>query len=109
MRWVIGMGLVTLLCGCSSEDADQLTRVARKAVRKLEVAAGGSHGRLLSGYQAIRGAKGYGPPILPEIIVSNYHRIKLLDPTRPVLLNLGQCVAWDNYIGRGVRRNHPED
>ena len=31
------------------------------------------------------------------------------DPTRPVLLNLGQGVAWDNYIGRGVRRNHPED
>jgi len=26
-----------------------------------------------------------------------------------VLLNLGQGVAWDNYIGRGVRRNHPED
>jgi hypothetical protein len=24
-------------------------------------------------------------------------------------LNLGQGVAWDNYIGRGVRRNHPED
>jgi hypothetical protein len=26
-----------------------------------------------------------------------------------VLLNLGQGVAWDNYIGRGVRRNKPED
>ena len=26
-----------------------------------------------------------------------------------MLLNLGQGVAWDNYIGRGVRRNHPED
>jgi hypothetical protein len=26
-----------------------------------------------------------------------------------VFLNLGQGVAWDNYIGRGVRRNHPED
>jgi hypothetical protein len=26
-----------------------------------------------------------------------------------VLLNLGQGVAWDQYIGRGVRRNHPED
>jgi hypothetical protein len=22
---------------------------------------------------------------------------------------MGQGVAWDNYIGRGVRRNHPED
>src|SRR5262249_50861843 len=35
--------------------------------------------------------------------------IKKTDPTRPVFLNLGQGVAWDNYIGRGVRRNHPED
>jgi len=26
-----------------------------------------------------------------------------------VLLNLGQGVAWNQYIGRGVRRNHPED
>ena len=26
-----------------------------------------------------------------------------------MLLNLGQGVAWDNYLGRGVRRNHPED
>jgi hypothetical protein len=25
------------------------------------------------------------------------------------VLNLGQPVAWNNYIGRGVRRNHPED
>ena len=26
-----------------------------------------------------------------------------------MLLNLGQGVAYDQYIGRGVRRNHPED
>ncbi len=26
-----------------------------------------------------------------------------------MLLNLGQGVAYDNYVGRGVRRNHPED
>ena len=26
-----------------------------------------------------------------------------------MLLNLGQGVAWDNWVGRGVRRNHPED
>ena len=30
-------------------------------------------------------------------------------PTRPVMLNLGQGVAWDDWYGRGVRRNHPED
>lgn len=53
--------------------------------------------------------KGYGPPILPEKIVQDYRKIKAADPSRPVLLNLGQGVAWDNYIGRGSRRNHPED
>lgn len=59
--------------------------------------------------QRIRGQTGYGPPILPEKIVEDYRKMKAADPTRPVLLNLGQGVAWDQYIGRGVRRNHPED
>jgi hypothetical protein len=31
-----------------------------------------------------------------------------VDPTRPILLNLGQGVVW-NYYGRGVRSQHPED
>ena len=34
--------------------------------------------------------------------------MKQADPDRPVMLNLGQGVAYDNYIGRGVRRNHPD-
>jgi hypothetical protein len=55
------------------------------------------------------GGKGYGPPITPEKIIENYNRIKSNDPTRPVLLNLGQGVAWDRWYGRGVRSNHPED
>ena len=67
------------------------------------------HGDEPDNAQARPGGKGYGPPILPEKIVANYERIRAADPTRPVLLNLGQGVAWDNYIGRGVRRNHPED
>jgi hypothetical protein len=41
--------------------------------------------------------------------VRDYEEIRAADPSRPVLLNLGQGVAWDNWIGRGVRRNHPED
>ncbi|MHC4433540.1 MAG: hypothetical protein ACYTBS_17005 [Planctomycetota bacterium] len=53
--------------------------------------------------------KGYGPPILPEKIVHDYHKIREADPARPVLLNLGQGVAWDGWHGRGVRTNHPED
>jgi len=67
------------------------------------------HGDEPDNAQAIRGGKGYGPPIEPAKIIADYQRIKAADPSRPVLLNLGQGVAWDNYIGRGVRRNHPED
>lgn len=70
---------------------------------------GWMHGDEPDNAQARRGEKGYGPPILPEKIAANYEKIRIADPTRPVLLNLGQGVAWDNYIGRGVRRNHPED
>src|SRR4029450_8267415 len=59
--------------------------------------------------QSLGAGKGYGPPILPEVIVRSYQTMKKADRSRPVLLNLGQVVAWDDYIGRGVRRNHPED
>lgn len=51
----------------------------------------------------------YGPPIPPKYIIANYKTIKQRDPSRPVVLNLGQAVAWDGYIGRGVRSRHPED
>jgi hypothetical protein len=53
--------------------------------------------------------RGYGPPVLPAKVIEDYQRIKKADPSRPVFLNLGQGVAWDRYIGRGTRRNHPED
>jgi len=36
-------------------------------------------------------------------------KMRTTDPTRPILLNLGQGVAWDEWYGRGVRTNHPED
>ncbi|MCE5250468.1 hypothetical protein LLG96_09645 [bacterium] len=51
----------------------------------------------------------WSPPILPEKIIADYKKIIAADPSRPVFLNIGQGVAWNNYIGRGVRRNHPED
>lgn len=53
--------------------------------------------------------KGYGPPIPPTKIIEDYQKIRSADPTRPVLLNLGQGVAWDGWHGRGIRTNHPED
>jgi hypothetical protein len=52
---------------------------------------------------------GYGPPIPPGEIQQGYVRMREADPTRPIFLNLGQGVAWDEWHGRGVRTNHPED
>ncbi|HUT56283.1 MAG TPA: hypothetical protein VNA25_00250 [Phycisphaerae bacterium] len=51
----------------------------------------------------------WGPPIPPSKIIADYKRIKKADPTRPVIVNLGQGVAWDKWHGRGIRTNHPED
>jgi hypothetical protein len=55
------------------------------------------------------GQKGWGPPVAPEKVLEHYRQLKENDPSRPVLLNLGQGVAWDGWIGRGVRTNKPED
>ena len=73
------------------------------------IIVGWMHGDEPDNAQSLGRGKGYGPPISPETIVRNYEKMRAADPTRPVFLNLGQGVAWDNYIGRGVRRNHPED
>lgn len=57
-----------------------------------------------------RGARlGFGSPIPPAKIVADYQKLKAADPSRPVLLNLGQGVAWDDWYGRGRRTRHPED
>lgn len=59
--------------------------------------------------QALSDGSGYGPPILPEKVIAIYDSVRALDTSRPVLLNLGQGVAWDGWYGRGTRTNHPED
>jgi len=79
------------------------------AYRTNPIIAAWMHGDEPDNAQSLGEGKGYGPPILPEKIIEDYKRIHAADPSRPVLLNLGQGVAWDNWIGRGVRRNHPED
>jgi hypothetical protein len=70
---------------------------------------GWMHGDEPDNAQSLGSGKGYGPPILPQKIVESYNKIRAADPNRPVMLNLGQGVAWDGWIGRGVRTNHPED
>ena len=77
--------------------------------RDDSVIIGWMHGDEPDNAQSLGDGKGYGPPIPPDKIIADFKRIRAADPSRPVLLNLGQGVAYDNYIGRGVRRNHPED
>jgi hypothetical protein len=87
---------------CSQNEVGRKNRDSKTIIAWM-------HGDEPDNAQSLPGGKGYGPPILPSKIISDYERIKNVDPARPVLLNLGQGVAYDNYIGRGVRRNKPED
>ena len=110
---------VGLYRGPTEEQLATLSRVGMRVIcsqnaRSLAFTnnpaiVGWMHGDEPDNAQSLGQGKGYGPPILPEVIVRNYERIRANDPTRPVLLNLGQGVAYDNYIGRGVRRRHMED
>jgi hypothetical protein len=73
------------------------------------VIVGWMHGDEPDNAQSLGDSKGYGPPIPASTIVADYLKIQTADPSRPIMLNLGQGVAWDGYYGRGVRTNHPED
>jgi len=70
---------------------------------------GWMHGDEPDNAQSLGEGRGWGAPVLPEKIVADYQKLQAADPTRPVLLNLGQGVAWDGWYGRGARKNHPED
>jgi hypothetical protein len=74
-----------------------------------ETIIGWMHGDEPDNAQSLGEGLGWGDPIAPEKIVSDYQKIRSRDPSRPVLLNLGQGVAWDDYYGRGRRTRHPED
>lgn len=47
------------------------------------------------------GRQTWGSCIPPERIVEDYKRLRERDPSRPILLNLGQGVANDDWVGRG--------
>jgi hypothetical protein len=70
---------------------------------------GWMHGDEPDNAQELPDKSGYGPPVAPEKIVESFHRMRSADPSRPIMLNLGQGVAWDQWYGRGSRSNHPED
>lgn len=77
--------------------------------KNRDVIVGWMHGDEPDNAQELERGKGYGPPIEPKRIVAGYRKLVAADPSRPVLLNLGQGVAWDGWHGRGVRTSHPED
>jgi hypothetical protein len=71
--------------------------------------AGWMHGDEPDNAQALPDGKGWGGPIPPEKIIADYKKIKAADPTRPVLLNLGQGVANDEWVGRAAKyEEYPE-
>ncbi|HUB09512.1 MAG TPA: hypothetical protein VMB50_21085 [Myxococcales bacterium] len=47
------------------------------------------------------GSGGYGPPVDPSVLVSQYQSYQEFDSTRPIYLGLGQGVAYAAYEGRG--------
>jgi hypothetical protein len=70
---------------------------------------GWMHGDEPDNAQALPSGRGYGGAVPASRIVADYQRIRTADPTRPVLLNLGQGVANDEWIGRAAKReDYPE-
>lgn len=69
----------------------------------------GSHAAIIRGWTLMdepdnaqpKPGGGYGPCVLPPLIVEQYEKIKAADPTRPVFLNLGQAVINEAWVGRG--------
>jgi hypothetical protein len=47
------------------------------------------------------GTGGYGPPVAPSMLQTEYGMYKTADSTRPMFGGLGQGVAYDNWEGRG--------
>jgi hypothetical protein len=54
------------------------------------------------------GRRGWGAPVKPEEVLRRYQKARDADPTRPVLLNLGQGVTNPKWKGRGSQ-GKPED
>jgi hypothetical protein len=59
---------------------------------------GWMHGDEPDNYQGQPGG-GYGPAIPPSAIIADYGKWRDEDPTRPIMLNLGQGVANDEWKG----------
>jgi hypothetical protein len=101
---------VALWHGPTDEQLAQLREAGVKAIcdqdsRSLKfrddpTIIGWMHGDEPDNAQA-DGKGGWGPATPAEEIIADYRRIQATDPTRPVLLNVGQQVANDEWYGRG--------
>lgn len=54
------------------------------------------------------GKSTWGGPVPPAQVVAHYEQMRAADPTRPIMLNLGQGVANDDWKGRG-NGSRPDD
>lgn len=113
----IGINLyVGLFGGPTAAQLDALERAKMRVICAQNEVGLAHKGKVIVGWMhddepdnAQAATVGYGPPIEPWKVVEGYERMRKADPTRPVLLNLGQGAAWDGWYGRGVRTGHPED
>lgn len=54
LGWWLAAGVLAC-CGCSNQDTDRLTQVAQLVAAKVQNMTGGSDGKVLSGWQTLRG------------------------------------------------------
>ena len=54
-RWSVA-ALALLICGCGGQDVDRLGRIASMTAAKFNDMAGGPHGKLANGWDAVCGA-----------------------------------------------------
>ncbi|MBM3214096.1 hypothetical protein FJZ36_04195 [Candidatus Poribacteria bacterium] len=107
--------------GPTQEQLDELTRAGMPVIcgqnavglanRENPIIIGWMHQDEPDNAQSLGEGKGWGPPVPPSKVWEDYAKWRAADPTRPVLLNLGQGVANDNWRGRGSwgkKEDYPE-
>ena len=113
---------VGLWKGPTEEQLSALTRAQMRVIcaqnpvglahKDDPIIAGWMHGDEPDNTQLIidpkTGKRSYGGPVPPQSVVDDYKALIKADSTRPVLLNLGQGVANDEWHGRG-RGAHKDD
>ena len=102
---------VGLWKGPTEEQLAELTRAGMPVIcaqnevglahKDDPIIVGWMHGDEPDNAQSLGEGKGYGPPVAPEKVIGRYAAMQRADPSRPVLLNLGQGVANDAWHGRG--------